>query len=213
MKRRIACVVMALVLVIGLLPLGAISTKAASYLNYSENLVNLIKQFEGFSASAYWDVNQWTIGYGTTGYAGQTISEAEADLVLRDRLNTINAKINDFTAKNNLYLNQYQHDALVSFSFNCNTDWMNQVGRFNSAVTRGADVNTFLFAISLWANVSSTPDANLINRRLAEANLYLNGVYSKSAPANYTYVILDPNGGVAGENHSVHRFGGDSGLS
>ena len=200
MKRRIACVVMALVLVIGLLPLGAISTKAASYLNYSENLVNLIKQFEGFSASAYWDVNQWTIGYGTTGYAGQTISEAEADLVLRDRLNTINAKINDFTAKNNLYLNQYQHDALVSFSFNCNTDWMNQVGRFNSAVTRGADVNTFLFAISLWANVSSTPDANLINRRLAEANLYLNGVYSKSAPANYTYVILDPNGGVAGEN-------------
>lgn len=191
---------MALVLVIGLLPLGAISTKAASYLNYSENLVNLIKQFEGFSGSAYWDVNQWTIGYGTTGYAGQTISEAEADLVLRDRLNTINAKINDFTAKNNLYLNQYQHDALVSFSFNCNTDWMNQVGRFNSAVTRGADVNTFLFAISLWANVSSTPDANLINRRLAEANLYLNGVYSKSAPANYTYVILDPNGGVAGEN-------------
>ena len=200
MKRRIACVVMALVLVIGLLPLGAISTKAASYLNYSENLVNLIKQFEGFSASAYWDVNQWTIGYGTTGYAGQTISEAEADLVLRDRLNTINAKINDFTARNNLYLNQYQHDALVSFSFNCNTDWMNQVGRFNSAVTRGADVNTFLFAISLWANVSSTPDANLINRRLAEANLYLNGVYSKSAPANYTYVILAPNGGVAGEN-------------
>ena len=200
MKRKIACVVMALVLVIGLLPLGAISTKAASYLNYSENLVNLIKQFEGFSASAYWDVNQWTIGYGTTGYAGQTISEAEADLVLRDRLNTINAKINDFTAKNNLYLNQYQHDALVSFSFNCNTDWMNQVGRFNSAVTRGADVNTFLFAISLWANVSSTPDANLINRRLAEANLYLNGVYSTSAPANYTSVILDPNGGVAGEN-------------
>lgn len=200
MKRRIACVVMALVLVIGLLPLGAISTKAASYLNYSENVVNLIKQFEGFSASAYWDVNQWTIGYGTTGYAGQTISEAEADLVLRDRLNTINAKINDFTAKNNLYLNQYQHDALVSFSFNCNTDWMTQVGRFNSAVTQGADVNTFLFAISLWANVSGTPDANLINRRLAEANLYLNGVYSKSAPSNYTYVILDPNGGVAGEN-------------
>ncbi len=200
MKRRIACVVMALMLVIGLLPLGAISTKAASYLNYSENVVNLIKQFEGFSASAYWDVNQWTIGYGTTGYAGQTISEAEADLVLRDRLNTINAKINDFTAKNNLYLNQYQHDALVSFSFNCNTDWMNQVGRFNSAVTRGADVNTFLFAISLWANMGGTPDANLINRRLAEANLYLNGVYSKSAPANYTYVILDPNGGIAGEN-------------
>ena len=117
MKRKFTCMILALVLVISLLPLGAIPTQAASNLNYSENVVNLIKQFEGFSASAYWDVNQWTIGYGTTGYAGQTISEAEADLVLRDRLNTINQKINLFTATQNVNLNQYQHDALVCFSF------------------------------------------------------------------------------------------------
>ena len=200
MKRKFACVMMALVLVISLLPVGAIHTQAASNLNYSEYVVSLIKQFEGFSASAYWDVNQWTIGYGTTGYAGQTISEAEADLVLRDRLNTINQKINQFTANNNLYLNQYQHDALISFSFNCGTDWTTQGGRFFEAVTRNAGVNEFLFAISLWANVGSTPDATLLNRRLAEANLYLNGVYSKSAPAAYTYVILDANGGTPGNN-------------
>ena len=198
MKRKFTCMILALVLVISLLPLGAIRTQAASNLNYSENAVNLIKQFEGFSASAYWDVNQWTIGYGTTGYAGQTISEAEADLVLRDRLNTINQKINLFTATQNVNLNQYQHDALVCFSFNCGTDWTTQGGRFFNAVTRNASADEFLFAISLWANVSSTPDANLLNRRLAEANLYLNGVYSKSAPSNYTYVILDPNGGTAG---------------
>ena len=74
MKRRIACMIMALVLVIGLLPLGVISAQAASNLNYSENLVSLIKQFEGFSASAYWDVNQWAIGYGTAGVSGQTIT-------------------------------------------------------------------------------------------------------------------------------------------
>ena len=198
MKRRIACMIMALVLVIGLLPLGVISAQAASNLNYSENLVSLIKQFEGFSASAYWDVNQWAIGYGTAGVSGQTITEAQADLALRDRLNTINAKINEFTARTNLYLNQYQHDALVCFSYNCGTDWTTQGGRFYEAVTRNSDVNTFLFAISLWANVGSTPDATLLNRRLAEANLYFNGIYSKSAPAGYTYVILDPNGGTAG---------------
>lgn len=198
MKRRITCMIMALVLVISLLPLGVISAQAASNLNYSENVVSLIKQFEGFSASAYWDVNQWTIGYGTTGVSGQTMTEAEADLALRDRLSTINTKINEFTARTNLYLNQYQHDALISFSFNCGTDWTTQGGRFYEAVTRNSDVNTFLFAISLWANVGSTPDATLLNRRLAEANLYLNGIYSKSAPAGYTYVILDPNGGTAG---------------
>ena len=199
MKRRIACMIMAVMLIASLLPLGAIPAKAASNLMYSENVVSLIKQFEGFSATAYWDVNQWTIGYGTTGTSGQTITEAQADLALRDRLNAINTKINEFTARTNLYLNQYQHDALISFSFNCGTDWTTQGGRFYEAVAHNSDVNTFLFAISLWANVGSTPDVTLLNRRLAEANLYLNGVYSKSAPAAYTYVILDPNGGVAGE--------------
>ena len=200
MKRKFTCMILALVLVISLLPLGAIHTQAASNLNYSENVVSLIKQFEGFSAVAYWDVNQWTIGYGTPGYANQTISEYDADLALRSRLNTINQKINQFTANYNVNLNPYQHDALVCFSFNCGTDWTTQGGRFFNAVVNNAGANEFLFAISLWANVGSTPDANLLNRRLAEANLYLNGVYSKSAPSNYTYVILDPNGGTPGSN-------------
>ncbi|MDD6968055.1 MAG: SH3 domain-containing protein [Firmicutes bacterium] len=200
MKRKFTCMILALVLVISLLPLGAIHTQAASNLNYSENVVSLIKQFEGFSAVAYWDVNQWSIGYGTPGYANQTISEYDADLALRSRLNTINQKINQFTATYNVNLNQAQHDALICFSFNCGTDWTTQGGRFFNAVVNNAGVNEFLFAISLWANVNSTPDTNLINRRLAEANLYLRGVYSKSAPSDYTYVILDPNGGTPGSN-------------
>ena len=200
MKRKFACVIMALVLVISLLPLGAIHTQAASNLNYSESAVSLIKQFEGFHATAYQDVNQWSVGYGTPGYAGQVVTEAQADQALRTSLTSINQAINQFTANNNLYLNQSQHDALVSFSFNCGTDWMTQAGRFREAVVRNSSVNEFLFAISLWANVSSVPNAALINRRLAEANLYLNNVYSSAAPAAYTYVILDPNGGTAGSN-------------
>ena len=200
MKRRFTCMILALVLVISLLPLGAVQARAGSYLNYSENVVSLIKQFEGFSAVAYWDVNQWTIGYGTPGYANQTISEYDADQALRSKLNTINQNLNQFTALNNVNLNQAQHDALVCFSFNCGTEWMTQSGRFRTAVVNNAGVDEFLFAISLWANVGSTPDANLLNRRLAEANLYLNGVYSKSAPSSYTYVILDANGGTPGSN-------------
>ena len=60
MKRRIACMIMAMMLVISLLTLGVIPAQAASNLNYSESLVSLVKQFEGFSATAYWDVSQWT---------------------------------------------------------------------------------------------------------------------------------------------------------
>ncbi len=198
MKRKIACMFMALMLVISLLPAGAIHTRAASYLLPSENVVGLIKQYEGFSASAYPDGNQWTIGYGTTGTAGQVISEYEADLALRSSLNAVSEKVNQFATSNGLNLTQYQHDALISFSFNCGTDWMTQGGRFYQAVVRHAGVNEFLFAISLWANVGSTPNTALISRRLSEANLYLNGVYSKFAPAAYTYTVFDPNGGVAG---------------
>lgn len=200
MKRKITCMIMALMLIISLLPMGAIHTNAASSWNYTENVVNLIKQFENFSPNAYWDVNHWTIGYGTPSSAGQTITEPQADLILRERLNAINTTINQFAASRNLYLNQYQHDALVSFSFNCGTEWTTQGGRFFNAVVNGAGVNEFLFAISLWANNGSTPDVNLLNRRMSEANLYLNGVYSKAAPAAYTYVILDPNGGTPGTN-------------
>ena len=82
MKRKFTCMILALVLVISLLPLGAIHTQAASNLNYSENVVNLIKQFEGFSASAYQDVNQWSIGYGTPGVAGQVMTQEQADQLL-----------------------------------------------------------------------------------------------------------------------------------
>lgn len=200
MKRKFACVIMALVLVISLLPLGAIPAQAASNLNYSENVVSLIKQFEGFHATAYVDGNQWSIGYGTPGYSGQVITEAQADQALRTSLTSINQSLNQFTANNNLYLNQGQHDALISFSFNCGTNWMNQAGRFHEAVVRNSSANEFLFAIGLWANINSVPNATLINRRLAEANLYLNSIYSTAAPAAYTYVILDPNGGTAGNN-------------
>ena len=200
MKRKFACVIMALVLVISLLPLGAIPAQAASNLNYSENVVSLIKQFEGFHSTAYADGNRWSIGYGTPGYSGQVITEVQADQALRTSLNSINQSLNQFTANNNLYLNQGQHDALISFSFNCGTDWMNQPGRFRSVVVGNGYVTEFLFAIGLWANINSVPNPTLINRRLAEANLYLNGIYSTAAPAAYTYVILDPNGGTAGNN-------------
>ena len=74
---------------------------------------------------------------------------------------------------------------------------MSQSGRFRTAVIKGASESQFLFAISLWANNGSLPDPVLLKRRLAEADMYLNGTYSRTS-STYTYTIFDANGGIPG---------------
>ena len=52
-------------------------------MNTSKQGIDLIKQLEGFSPTAYWDVDGYSIGYGHHGaHAGQTISQAEAERLL-----------------------------------------------------------------------------------------------------------------------------------
>lgn len=198
MRKRIACVLLTLVMIISMIPVAAMPVFAASNLSTSEGAIDLIKEFEGFSAVAFWDVSQWTIGYGTTGVQGQTITEADADKAMREQIAQIDAKLNEFAARFGLDFTQNQHDALASLSFNCGTRWMDQSGRFRQAVINRSVANEFLYAISLWANEASVPSDGLLKRRLCEANMYINGEYSKTVPYMYSYVILDPNGGTAG---------------
>ena len=199
MKKRIFSFLMALILVVGLVPATALTASAAT-MTTSESGIALIKGFEGFRANAYKDNGQWSIGYGTTSQEGATITEAEADAALREHVAVLEKKVNEFAAANSLALNQGQFDALISFSYNCGTGWLSQSGKFRSAVLTKAIGNDFLYAISLWGNVGGVPNKNIINRRLAEANLYLNGQYSTTPPSNFTYVILDGNGGSVGED-------------
>lgn len=198
MKKRIICIILSLVLLAGLLPLGAVEVSAASN-TYSEDIVNLIKEFEGFQSSAYADGSQWSIGYGTKGQPGQSVTEEKADELLRAELNKLNTAINNFASKNSLSFSQEQHDALVSFSFNCGTEWTTQNGRFRNAIVNGANDQEFLFAISLWANAGGQPAPHLLKRRMAEADLYLNGVYAKES-SDLSYTIFNPNGGTPGSN-------------
>ena len=41
--------------------------KGGSYqpLSASQEMIDIIKDFEGFRSQAYWDNSQWTVGYGT----------------------------------------------------------------------------------------------------------------------------------------------------
>ena len=191
MKKRIFSFLLAFVMVLGLVPATALTASAAT-MTTSEAGVNFIKEFEGFHEKAYWDNGQWTIGYGTTSTEGATITREEAEVAMRDHLQRMETAVNTFAGANSLTLTQAQFDALTSFSYNCGTAWTSGSGKFRSAILNKTTGNDFLYAICLWANIGGTPSAGLIKRRLAEANLYLNGQYSKNPPSNYTYVILDP---------------------
>lgn len=196
MKNRFLCGLLAVCLLVAMLP-ATVITASADTRTVSENLIAVLKQLEGFSANAYVSGGQWSIGYGTAGSPGQTITEAEADKALRDHLKAVEDKLNAFDAGWNLKLTQQQFDALASLSYNVGTGWMNTSGRLRDAITGKASEDKFLFGMSLWANNGTSPDPGLLQRRMAEADIYLNGVYGKKS-GTYTYTIFDANGGAAG---------------
>lgn len=196
MKNRFLCGLLAVCLLVAMLP-ATVITASANTRTVSENLIAVLKQLEGFSANAYVSGGQWSIGYGTAGSPGQTITEAEADKALRDHLKAVEDKLNAFDAGWNLKLTQQQFDALASLSYNVGTGWMNTSGRLRDAITGKASEDKFLFGMSLWANNGTSPDPGLLQRRMAEADIYLNGVYGKKS-GTYTYTIFDANGGTAG---------------
>lgn len=196
MKNRFLCGLLAVCLLVAMLP-ATVTTASADTRTVSENLIAVLKQLEGFSANAYVSGGQWSIGYGTAGSPGQTITEAEADKALRDHLKAVEDKLNAFDAGWDLKLTQQQFDALASLSYNVGTGWMNTSGRLRDAITGKASEDKFLFGMSLWANNGTSPDPGLLQRRMAEADIYLNGVYGKKS-GTYTYTIFDANGGTAG---------------
>ena len=85
MKKRIACLLLALVMLVGLIPVTAIRASAAS-ITVSEAGIRVIKEYMGFHKNAYKVAeNDYRIGYGTPSVAGATITEANADQLLREK--------------------------------------------------------------------------------------------------------------------------------
>ncbi len=84
-------------------------------MNTSNQGISLIKQLEGFSSTAYWDVDGYSIGYGHHGArAGQTISQAEAERLLQTDLSAFEQAVRNVAPR----LSQNQFDAAVSLCYN-----------------------------------------------------------------------------------------------
>lgn len=176
---------------------------AESALTASEACVALIRELEGFSPKPYYDYGQHTVGYGTRcpedkyfEYMAQGISRTEAENLLRAAVAEIQVAIRDrLVVPYGLRFSQHQLDALVSFSFNLGTNWMNYDSTLRSALLEGAGEDELIYAFSLYSTAGGNYSTGLVNRRLCEANLFLRGIYSKQPSDAYGYVFYDPNGG------------------
>ena len=214
MRRRVISFLLSAVILFGLFGMVAPAVQAAG-MKASDACVDMIKEMEGFSKYPYEDNGQYSVGYGTAcpddkleQYMNNGIPESEAEELLRDYISSFESSLNSFVSKNSLSLSQNQFDALLSFTYNIGSGWMNSESTFRTAVLSGATGNDFIFAIARWCTASGKVLETLIQRRLIEANMYLNGVYQNSVPSNYKYVIFNDN--LDGAENDVRVQGFDT---
>ncbi len=216
MKKRWLCGVLVLCMALTMLPGFPLQTGAYEDMTVTQELVDFIKKLEGFSKYPYDDNTQYTVGYGSEcpddkyeEYMENGIPEEEAEALLREDLDQFESEVNSYAEKHGLTLKQHEFDALVSFSFNCGGNWRNETyGTMNQAIRTGATGTDLIYALGLYSR--SGTDYVLIQRRLCEANMYLNGVYlaynkdDNAIPSNYKYIFLDGNGGRV--NYVIHGY-------
>lgn len=137
----------------------------------SQEGLNLIRGFEGFSPNVYPDVaGNPTIGYGHLIRPGEnfrTITQEQAlDLLRRD----VSSAENAVNSSVNVQLTQNQYDALVSFAYNIGN------GAFrNSTLVRRLNEGNYQEArnqFGRWVNAGGRRVQGLINRKQAEAERF-----------------------------------------
>ena len=137
--------------------------------------LNLIKGYEGLRMSAHYAPSeQWTVGYGHTSTArhGMSVTETEAERLLREDVAPIEALLADTVRAP---LNQNEHDALVSLIFNIGEEnWR------RSTVLRKLNEGDKLAAahgFELWTKARVNGEVvsldGLVRRRAAEKSLFL----------------------------------------
>ena len=159
---------------------GAASPKGASASTGTrtdaKNLNDMVKGFEaggakdGFHEEAYWDYGQWSIGYGTKSFKGETITKAGADKRLSEELAVAAKGVNRY---DNTYKWQpHEREALTSFAYNVGS--INELTA-NGTRSRGEISAKMLEYKKATVNGKKVTLKGLENRRKAEQNVFLNG--------------------------------------
>lgn len=154
-------------------------------MNISTVGLDLIKRFEGLRLKAYKAVSTekyYTIGYGHYGSdvkEGMVITQQQADEYLKKDVASAVSAVNN----TNLILNQFQFDALVSFTFNC--------GKANlTRLIKNRTLDKISDALLLYNKSGGKVLQGLVNRRKAEKELFDTKVVSINVVKGKSYTVV-----------------------
>ena len=142
----------------------------------AKNLNDMVKGFEAggakdkFHKEAYWDYGQWSIGYGTKSFKGETITKAGADKRLSEELAVAAKGVNRYD--NTYKWEPHEREALTSFAYN--------VGSINELTANGTRSREEISAKMLEYKKATVEGEKvtlkgLENRRKAEQHVFLYG--------------------------------------
>ncbi len=190
MFKRTLCLALCACL---LLSCAAFASSSGGEMHASEAAIQFIKSFEGFSPTVHGDTTGWAIGYGTQ--CGEFdyplgISEEEGDALMRADIAEMESALNASLGSMGITLEQHEFDALISFTYNLGIGWLGSDYQIYAMLSNGhggysddAVVNIF----ARYCHVGTEISEGLLNRRLAEAKLFLYGDYRFGGTPEYEY--------------------------
>ncbi|MBR5707991.1 MAG: lysozyme, partial [Oscillospiraceae bacterium] len=196
MKKIIAAVLCLVLAIVPLAPRASAAPTAAS-----DALVEFIKSQEGFVDHVYYAGGYAYIGYGQMVNPSDWpngITEEQATALLRSTLATIADAVNRYAASWKTVMNQGQFDAVLSLTYNLGTSWLTKNGKLITALRAGTQLTPVQAADCFGVHCHAGGiNEHLIKRRLYEADMFSYGNYTGAHIADYTWLVLQFNGGDA----------------
>ncbi len=179
-------------------------------LKISEAGIQFIKDHEGFAEEPKWDYGQYSVGYGSRYVQGDPITisspitEEEADYLLRYYLVNFEKIVDKLLENSPVQHTQAQYDAIVSLTYNLGQQWMKSDYMIYQYIMNGGyDEKQLVNTFGSWCRAGGSILVGLCRRRMDEANLYLNGDYTRGSN-RYLGVVYNAMNGQA--EYSVHYY-------
>ncbi len=213
MRKKLTCIILAVLMLIGTIPVQRASASNADQLDISNEFLSILKQFEGFmnGGKPYLDYKQYSIGYGSycppdmvDYYTQNPITEEQASQLLVNELQSHISAVRKYLKNYDLTVTQGQFDALVSLSYNIGTAWTTNTGYYIHQAVKAGDINYVIYSLGLYSTAGGEYLEGLVSRRLSEASMFADGIYQRYPNSNMKYVMLDAAGGKV--DYRMHTY-------
>jgi GH24 family phage-related lysozyme (muramidase) len=154
-------------------------------------LMDFVKQREGFAPAAKLDHKQYSIGYGTRGSPGQTITPEQAEAPFQTEMAKARQSVEQFAPN----APPGVKDALTSLTFNAGTKW--QGAGLGQAVLAG-DYDAAKERFVQYVKASGRTEPGLVNRRNLEISQLWDGRGQPPTAQPQPYQVAQAGGQMPG---------------